>query len=173
VHYPTNWIFALDERATHMSLISTADDASPTFATPKTVDQVVASFLCTRATPPDVVALLDLAHKLLRTSVVHYEFAALAAEKSLQALERALRLRLDASGRVRFKKLIDRAAKEGLVSGEDLDLMDTGRELRNFLAHPATSAAIPLILVTGMVKNSHRLIAVLFPDDETAASEAT
>jgi hypothetical protein len=117
--------------------------------------------------------LLDLAHKLLRTSVVHYEFAALAVEKSLQAMERALRLRLDASDRVRFKDLVDRAAKEGFVSSEDLDLMDTGRELRNFFAHLATSAALPLVTVTGMVKNSHRLIAVLFPDDETATSEAT
>ena len=133
----------------------------------------VGSFPRTGATPADVVALLGLAHKLLRTSVVHYEFAALAVEKSLQALERALRLRLDVSDRVRFKDLIDRAAKEGFVTGEDLDLMDTGRQLRNFFAHPATSAALPLVTVTGMVKNSYRLIAVLFPDDETATSNAT
>ena len=89
-----------------MSLTSTAGGAGPTLATPETIDEVVASFARTGATPPDVVALLDLAHKLLRTSVVHYEFAALAVEKSLQALERALRLRLDASDRVRFKDLV-------------------------------------------------------------------
>jgi hypothetical protein len=151
-----------------MSLTSTGDGAGPTLATPETVDQTVASFPRTQATPPDVVALLDLAHKLLRTSVVHYEFAAVAVEKSLQALERALRLRLDVSDRVRFKDLIDRAAKGGFTSSEDLDLMDAGRELRNFFAHPATSAALPMVMVTGMVKNSHRLIAVLFPDDVTA-----
>ncbi len=173
MHYPTKWTFVLDERTTHMSLTSTADDAGPTLATPDTVDQAVASFARSAATPPDVVALLDLAHKLLRTSVVHYEFAALAVEKSLQALERALRLRLAASDRVRFKDLVDRAAKEGLVSSEDLDLFDTGRRLRNFFAHPATSAALPLVTATGMVKNSHRLVAALFPDEEMATFEVT
>src|SRR3546814_8631352 len=57
------------------------------------LDEVISGFARTAATPPDVASLLSLAHKLLRTSVIHYEFAALAAEKSLQALERAVRLR--------------------------------------------------------------------------------
>lgn len=169
--YPTTWTFALDERTTHMSMTSGADFGSLVFATPDTVDGVVASFVCTRATPPDVAALLDLAHKLLRTSVVHYEFAALAAEKSLQALERALRLRFGAGDRTTFEKLIDQAAKEGLVSSEDEDLMDAGRHIRNFFAHPATSPALPLVTVTGMLGNSHRLIGVLFPDEEKNPTE--
>ena len=44
---------------------------------------------------------------------------------------------------MRFKDLIGRAAKEVLVSGEDLDLMDTDRELRNFFAPLVTSAYFP------------------------------
>src|SRR5689334_11579912 len=97
--YPTSWTFELDQRSTHMSLVSAEDLADLIFATPETVDQVVATFPRTEATPADVAGLLDLAHKLLRTSVVHYELAPVAVEKSLQALERAARIRLDIDDR--------------------------------------------------------------------------
>lgn len=165
-------MFALDARTTHMSLTPTAPGSGPTLATPETVDDTVATFARAETAPTDVVALLELSHKLLRTSVVHYEFAALAVEKSLQALERALRLRLDTDDRVGFKVLIDRAAKAGVISVEQRDLVDTGRQLRNMFAHPTTSPALPLVTVVGMLKNSHLLIAGLFPDD-TVVNKAT
>lgn len=164
MQFPTTWSFDLDPRATHMSLTSTADGTGPTFATPTSVDQAVALFDRTHATPPEVSSLLEVAHKLLRTSVVHYEFAPIAAEKSLQALERGLRLRFGAPDGVNFKNLIDRVEKEGLLGSDDLDLLDTARRVRNMFAHPTTAAALPLVTVTGMVRNSHRLIAALFPD---------
>ena len=164
VPYPTSWTFELDQRSTHMSLVSPDDFAGLVFATPNTVDQVVATFARSDATPADVTGLLELAHKLLRTSVVHYEFAALAVEKSLQAMERALRVRLGVERGLTFEKLIDRAANEGLLSSEDEDLMDTGRLIRNFFAHPATAPAFPLVMVTNMLRTSYRLIATLYPD---------
>lgn len=169
MRFPTTWSFNLDPRATHMSLTSTAGGIGPTFATPETVDQTVALFERTQSTPREVTALLDVAHKLLRASVIHYEFAPIAAEKSLQALERGLRLRLGATDRVRLKDLIDRIAAEGTIGAADLDLLDTARQVRNAFAHPVTATALPLVTVTGMLRNSHRLIAVLFPEQPPAA----
>jgi hypothetical protein len=169
VNYPTEWEFALDARTTHMSLTPTAPGRGPVLATPETVDDVVQSFVRVDGTPSDVNGLLELSHKLLRTSVIHYEFAALAVEKSLQALERALRLRFDVSDRVAFKDLISRAGRAGLVSAADQDVMDTARQLRNMFAHPATSPALPLVMVVGMLENSHRLIAGLFPSEAADA----
>lgn len=162
--YPNSWMFELDKRATHMSLVPSDSLTGPIFATPDTVDAVVATFPRTRATPSDVASLLDLAHKLLRTSVIHYEFAAVAVEKSLQALERAARIRLGVDGRVRFKQLIDRLAVEVALSEEGQDLLDAGRQIRNLFAHPVTAPALPLVTVTGMLQTSYRLIAALFPD---------
>lgn len=77
-----------------MSLVPAESPGDVVFATPDAVDEIVATFPAADTMPADVAALLDLAHKLLRTSVVHYEFAALAVEKSLQAVERAVRARL-------------------------------------------------------------------------------
>lgn len=162
--YPTSWTFELDERSTHMSLVSAGAFAGLIFATPETVDEVIATFARTDATPHDVASLLDLAHKLLRTSVVHYEFAALAVEKSLQALERAARIRLGVDDRMHFKPLIDHLAKEVSLSEEEADILDTGRQIRNFFAHPATAPGFPLVMATSMLRTSHRLIAALFPD---------
>ena len=162
--YPTFWTFELDERTTHMSLVPTSESSRPIFATPDTVDEVIASFGRTSATPAEVAGMLDLAHNLLRTSVVHYEFAALAAEKSFQALERSLRLRLGTDGRPTFGKLIDLGVERGLLSKDEAELMDFGRRLRNFFAHPSTAPALPLVTVTGMLRTSHRLIGSLFPD---------
>lgn len=162
--YPTTWNFELDDRATHMSLIAAVEPSELMFATPDRVDQVVASFDRTMATPTDVVALLDLAHKLLRTCVVHYEFAALAVEKSLQALELAIRIRLGADRKRSFGKLIDTLQKSGVVSAGDAELLHAGRQLRNSFAHPMTAAALPLVMTTDLLRTSHRLIASLFPD---------
>ncbi len=164
VPYPTSWTFELDERTTHMSLVSAEDFAGLVFATPASVDEVISGCARTAATPPDVASLLSLAHKLLRTSVVHYEFAALAAEKSLQALERAVRLRLGVGGRPPFKRLVEILGEQVALSDEDKELLDAGRQLRNFFAHPATAPALPLVMVIGVLATSYRLVAVLFPD---------
>lgn len=163
--YPTSWTFDLDERTTHMSLVAAEDFAGLVFATPASVDEVVSGFARTAATPPEVTSLLSLAHKLLRTSVIHYEFAALAAANSLQALERAVRLRLGVEGRPPFRQLVEILGEQVALSDEDTEVLDAGRQLRNFFAHPATAPALPLVVVVGMLATSYRLVAVLFPDD--------
>lgn len=168
--YPETWTFALDQRSTHMSLTTTTETEGPVLATPDAVDAVVARFAHTEATPPEVRSLLDVSCMLLRMCVVHYEFAAIAVEKSLQALERALRIHLAAGDKIPFAALVKRLPARGEISEADVDLIDAGRELRNRLfAHPAQAIVLPLVMATGLVASSHRLIGVLFPDASTRA----
>ena len=161
---PTTWIFALDDRSTAMSLVETSSTTGPLFATPDSVDEVVATFPRSAGIPEDVAALLDMSRKLLRTSVIHYEFAAIGVEKSLQALELAVRIHLAAGRNVVFVKLIERLKAEGALPLEDVDLIDTARQLRNDLfAHPKTVMAFPLVMATNLIRTSHRLSTALFP----------
>jgi hypothetical protein len=153
----------LDERATRMSLTSTSRKFDPVFATPETVDLVVHTFDRTTHAPDEVNRLLDMSRKLLATCVIHYEFAAVAAEKSLQALELAVRLRLAAGPRPTFASLIARLKTESDLTDEVMDLIDTGRIIRNrVFAHPTDAVALPLVMMTDVIRSSHRLIARLF-----------
>jgi hypothetical protein len=59
-----------------------------------------------------------------------YEFAAVSVAWSLLVVERAFRVRLEASDRVNFQDLIKRAQTQGLVSEQQADRLDAGRQLR-------------------------------------------
>lgn len=162
---PTTWTFELDPLAPRMSLVQTMGPEDVILATPDTVDQVVATFDHSEATPEEVAGLLEVSRKLLRTSVVHYEFAAIAVEKSIQALELAVRNRLGANESETFANLIKRLPSKTTLSAGDIDLVDTGRKLRNNLfAHPKTAVAFPLVMAVGLMETSHRLIAALYSD---------
>jgi len=153
-----------------MSLVQSATPDDILLATPDTVDQVVASFDHSQATPEEVTALLDVSHKLLRTSVVHYEFAAIGVEKAIQALELAVRTRLGAGDKETFADLIKRLPTQTALTEEDVELIDTGRKLRNNLfAHPKTAVAFPLVMAVGLMRTSHHLIARLFPEADAVA----
>lgn len=163
---PTAWTFDLDSRATHMSVVTTSQDRAPVFATPDAIAQLTGLFPRSSGVPEEVEALLDISRKLLQTAPVHYEFAAIGVEKSLQALELAVRTRLGASHRPTFAKLLESLAEQGLVSESDLDMINTGRELRNrIFAHPTNAVAVPMVLAMGLAERSHGLIALLFPED--------
>lgn len=58
------------------------------------------------------------------------------------------------------------ASKCDFLSDEDKELLDAGRQLRNFSAHPDTAPALPLVAVVGMLATSFRLVAVLVPDGD-------
>lgn len=172
--YPMTWTFELDRRSTHMSLTPASETKGPLMATPDAADAVVAGFIHTAETPAEVRSLLDVSCKLLRTCVVHYEFAAIAVEKSLQALERALRIHLGVGDKIPFAALIKRLPAGSGISEADRQLIDTGRKLRNRLfAHPTQAVVMPLVMATGLVRTSHRLIALLFPDGPASAGSAT
>lgn len=162
---PTSWTFDLDPRAKHMAFVGPSEGQGPIFATPDTADEVVATFDRSKATPEEVAALLDVSQKLLRTSMVHYEFAAVAVEKSIQALELAVRRRLGADEKETFANLVKRLSSTTSLSARDIEQVDAGRKLRNSLfAHPENAVVFPIGMAVGLMQTSHRLIAVLFPD---------
>jgi hypothetical protein len=69
-----------------------------------------------------------------------YESFIDAATRSLQAVEAALRGRLEAGSKISFAQLIDRAKKEGLIDDHVYDIFHTGRILRNQQVHAITTA---------------------------------
>ena len=166
---PTAWTFDLDERTTSMSLVSIVRNGGPIFATPDTVDELIASFEVSETTPEGVTALLDMSRKLLAASVIHHEFAAVAIEKSLQAVELAVRIRLYAGKNATFVQLINRVKVEAGFADDDVDALDTGRILRNrVFAHPTGVVAFPLVMCVDGIRTSHKLVGVLFPSADSA-----
>jgi hypothetical protein len=63
-----------------------------------------------------------------------------AATRSLQAVEAALRVRLDAGTRTSLAQLVDQAEKQGLIDESAHDILHTGRILRNQQIHVTTTA---------------------------------
>lgn len=161
---PTTWTFDLDERTTSMSLVSIERNHGPILGTPDTVGELIASFDVSEATPEGVVTLLDMSRKLLAASVIHYEFAAVGVEKSLQAVELAVRIRLDAGKNATFVQLINRVKVEAGFADDDVEALITGRILRNrVFAHPTGAVAFPLVMCVDGIRTSHKLVGVLFP----------
>jgi len=155
------WTYDLDPRTVRSSVIYTSELERPLYATPATLREVVASFPRPDAAPDGVAALLRVAGHLLTCSPVHYEFAAIAVEKSFQAVETALRHRLSKKGS--FKELIDLYLNEtggGTELKEQLRLI---RDLRNDAAHPQAPGAWPIITTINMLRVAHEIIASMFP----------
>lgn len=145
-----------------MSLVHINDKTDPIFATPDSIEEIVATFPLASETPQDVIDLLDLSRKLLRTCVIHYEFAAVATEKSLQALELAIRLYLKAGAGVTLENLIKELGTLGIFSTDELLLFNYGRKLRNEAAHPTSVTVYPLIMAVTFIRTNHLLISKLF-----------
>ncbi|PJJ55513.1 hypothetical protein [Compostimonas suwonensis] len=162
--HPTAWTFALDKRSTHSSIVVTGNESGPIFMTPETVSVHAQTFPRTTSTPANVAALLQLSVDLLETSVIHYEFAALAMEKSLQAVEAALRHRFTAGKNTTYSQLIARFQRETDPESDVVETLTFARELRNMAAHPVTAPAFPIVVTVSSVRRSHDLVAEIFPE---------
>ena len=101
---------------------------------------------------------------LLEASVIHYEFAALAMEKSLQAVEAALRRRFAAGKNTTFSELIARFQRETDPGPDVVEMLTFARELRNMIAHPTTAPALPIVITVSSIRRSHDLVAEIFPE---------
>lgn len=157
-----------------MSLLPIAESGTPVFATPDAVNELIGTFFRTASIPDDVLELLDMSRKLLATSVIHYEFAAVGAEKSLQALELGVRRHLGVDTRPRFDTLIKKMAASGEFTAEQIDMFDSGRQVRNrVFAHPTGAVAFPLVMMTNIIRTSHVLVALLFSDDPDQTTKET
>jgi hypothetical protein len=77
-------------------------------------------------TPENVAAHLARSRQIFVDGYYTYENFIDAATRSLQAVEVALRVRMDAGTKVSFAQMIDRAKAEGLVDDEAHDVLHTG-----------------------------------------------
>jgi hypothetical protein len=115
-------------------------------------------------TPDGVAAHLARARQLFTDGYYTYENFTDAATRSLQAVEAALRVRLDAGPRPSFAQLIDKARNNGLIDDRAHDILNTGRILRNREIHATTTAVLNPAMAAGIIATSHTLIADLFGD---------
>lgn len=160
--YPMTWLFELDERTTHMSPVPTSPDQPPIPATPISIRRVLATFASSAQTPKEVSGMLELSGFLLETSVVHYEFAALSVEKALQALELMLRIKVDPASRAGMSGLIKALQKRTTLRPEVVEFLNDMVRLRNdWVGHPRTAGAYPLVAAAGFLRRIHSVIAEL------------
>ncbi len=158
--YATTWVFKLDERTTHMSVVATGRNQPPIPATPDSVRYVLSGFSSSPAIPLDVVGMLEVCGYLMETSVVHYEFAALAVEKALQALERMLRLAVAPSSRPGMAGLIKQLGQRVSLRPELSEFLTDMVRLRNdWVGHPQNVGVYPLVIAFGLLRHIHAAIA--------------
>jgi hypothetical protein len=113
-------------------------------------------------TPADVLALLARARQMFVDGYYTYENFMDAATKSLQAVEAAFRVRLDAGPQPTFERLIDQAKMRGLVGDDAHEILHVGRRLRNIQIHATAMSVITPAMAAGMIGTSHKLVAELF-----------
>ena len=113
-------------------------------------------------TPDAVAAQLGRARQMFIDGYYTYENFIDAATRSLQAVEAALRVRLNAGQRPTFAQLIDRAEAEGLVGAEAHEVLHLGRRFRNDQIHATGLPALNPAMAAGMIGASHKLVAELF-----------
>jgi hypothetical protein len=166
--YPTTWEFELDARTTHMSLTETGPGRPPVMATPVTIATQLAQFPRAEQSDPGVEGLLRVCAELMETSVIHYEFAAVAIEKALQALELMLRIKVDRSSMAGMASLIRQLENRGAVDeSRAAELRQFVRMRNRVVGHPQQEGAMPLVIVIGYLSFIYTAIADLGrPDDE-------
>ena len=114
-------------------------------------------------TPDGVAAQLTRSRQMFVDGYYTYENFIDAATRSLQAVEAALRVRLEANSKTSFAQLID-TAKEGLIDDHAWDILHTGRRLRNDQIHATATAVFNPAIAASVIATSHKLVADLFAE---------
>ena len=114
---------------------------------------------------------LSTARALITLAWFHYESMVVAGMWSLLAVEAALRVRLQSEqpeppkGREPpFIQLAHRAQREGLITDEWAERLDSARRMRNGLAHAQDQPAWTPGMAAPILAAAHEVIAVLYPD---------
>lgn len=115
-------------------------------------------------TPDGVAVQLARARQMFIDGYYTYENFLDAATRSLQAVEAALRVRLDAGTKISFAQLIDQARNTGLIDDHGHDILNAGRMLRNQQIHGITTAVYNPAIAARIIATSHALVAELFGD---------
>ncbi|MFC8720887.1 hypothetical protein [Kitasatospora sp. NPDC057198] len=118
--------------------------------------------------PVYVASVLETSRELIRHSYYRYEFTTVAVTHALFGLERALAERL--AVKKPFQKLIEQAAKDGLITAGLADRLGAGRLLRNKLAHgDLTGSALTPVLAVSMASAAFDTVALLYPSPAAEA----
>jgi len=113
-------------------------------------------------TPAGVTALLARSRQMYVDGYYTYENFMDAVTRSLQAVEAAFRVRLNAGKNVAFAQLIDQAKANGLVGVDAHEVLHLGRKFRNGQIHATELPALNPAMAAGMIGASHKLVAELF-----------
>jgi hypothetical protein len=116
-------------------------------------------------TPEGVAAMLARSRQMFVDGYYTYENFIDAVTRSLQAVEAALRVGLDAAESTSFARLIDQAKTHGLVGQEAQDVLHAGRRFRNGEIHATALAVLSPAMAAGMIGASHKLVADLFESE--------
>lgn len=123
--------------------------------------------------PEAAATVLHTSRELLRHAYYVYEFSTVAVTQSLIAVEIVLRDRLAAEEKKSLHDIIKEAAAAGLLTPEQVDMLHTGRKIRNGLAHGKTThAAMPWAMAVPMVRTSFTLIGEVCAAVPAAADPA-
>ncbi len=113
-------------------------------------------------TPAGVAALLARSRQMYVDGYYTFENFMDAVTRSLQAVEAAFRVRLNAGKNTSFAQLIDQAKAGGLVGDDAHEVLHFGRKFRNSQIHATDLPALTPAMAAGMVGASHKLVAELF-----------
>ena len=125
------------------------------------------------STPDGVAAQLSRARQIFIDGYYTYENFIDATTRSLQAVEAALRVRLQAGSKISFAQLIDQARKQGLIDDSGHDILHVGRVLRNQQIHATKIAVYNPAIAARMIETSHKLVAELFEGAVTVQDDLT
>lgn len=157
-----------DHQPDHRTLMFAGDIDQHGRPLPMTVEVLRArteQWPVSQRTPAGVAALLARSRQIFVDGYYTYENFIDAVTRSLQAVEAALRIRLDAGESVPFARLITQAGARGLVGDETQDVLNAGRQFRNSQIHATDLPALSPAMAAGMIGASHRLVAELFERD--------
>ncbi|MGA9876460.1 MAG: hypothetical protein WBQ21_11695 [Solirubrobacteraceae bacterium] len=101
------------------------------------------------AVPEGIATVLRVSRDLFVQSYFVHEFLLTAVTWGLLALEGSLRVCLKASDRDSLDALIRRARGRGLLTADEANSLDAGRQLRNQIIH---GALLPTSLTPGMAE---------------------
>ncbi len=153
--------FPLDERTARQSVVVTSETQTPVLASPDALERFVSGMEVSTKTPDGIASLLTVSRRLLVMASVEYEFAVVAAEKALQAVEASVRHVVAVDGAPRYATLIRRYGHQYPDSPVDQEILDVGRKLRNLAAHPRHAGAMPIAVTAQSVRTSHEIVALL------------
>lgn len=117
----------------------------------------------TVATPDGPAELLKTSRDMYVLGLYSYNLVASSCTWALAAVEAALKLRLNKGKNATFQKMIQEADALGLVPPGAEDILETGREVRNFFVHEGKASVLPFAVAVNVIRTSHVLVAELYP----------